>query len=68
MRQCTLTKPNQELVAWIDVKPSDQGRYVEVKDVEGTWFILSVGQTEQSKEWISKRGKDYLNMKKMTDI
>lgn len=71
MRQCKLQKQNQFTTAWIDVKLSDQGRFVDLKTDDGldkNWRILTVGDREFSKAWISARGKDHKNMKKMTDI
>ena len=71
MRQCQLQKETKQCTAWIDVKPSDQGRFVDLKTKDGfnkNWKIVTVGNKDFSKEWISARSQDHKNMKKMTDI
>lgn len=71
MRQCKLQKGKKECTAWIDVRPTDQGKFTSLKTSEGYdtgWRIITVGDKDFSKEWISARSQDHKNMKKMTDV
>lgn len=71
MRQCKLRKGNAYQVAWIDVEKGDLHRYVDLKGEKGLdkdWQIMSVSNVSFSRDWISKRGRDHKNMRKMTDI
>jgi len=71
MRQCLLEKGPARRIGWIDVNPSDEGRFVDLKEdgkVDENWYISKVFNPSFSKAWIAARGQDHKNMKKMTDI
>lgn len=71
MRQCVLKKDNKVQITWIDVKKSDQGRYVDIKADGGydrNWFIESVSEVSMSKEAIRKQEQNYKKHRKATDI
>ena len=71
MLQCLLEKDGKRTVAWIDVKSTDRGKYVDLKKDNGldkNWLIVDTYGPQLSKKIVSERGQDYKNMRKMTDI
>ena len=71
MIQCLLEKDDRFVVGWLDVNPTDKGKYISLKltDVyEDNWLIKEMGTSNHSKKYISDRHNDYKNMKKVTDI
>lgn len=71
MRQCQISKGPVHQVAWLDVKPSDQGRFVNLKtgsQDDNDWKIDRVSEIQFSDKWINERSRDFKNMRKMTDI
>ena len=75
MRQCMLVKNSpagtRAQMVWIDVQPSDQGRYVDLKvdnDYDPDWYIAKVYEPERTKEEVSERSRDYRNTRKASDI
>ena len=71
MLQCLLTKGQKRKIAWIDVKSTDKGKYVDIKTDDGfdtDWYIAETYGPTLSKKIVSERGQDHKNMRKMTDI
>ena len=71
MRQCLLEKDGVQQVAWIDVTSADQGLYVDLKIDGGydkDWRIVTVSESQMDAETVKKRGQDYRNHRKATDI
>lgn len=70
--QCKLRKGTAEQVAWIPKSCALLGKVVDLDDPEHgealEWKVIEVGTMPLDSKWINDRSRDYLLMKKMTDI
>jgi hypothetical protein len=71
-KQCTLKKDNVFHKAWIPSVFAVKGKRIQIKNdivqFGSQWEVLSVGDTELSKEYVRELERDYLHQRKASDI